>query len=698
MTTFTQWLQTLDTAQLHDIMLLRPDAARQFDDPLELAYVLESQHSVRLVAARLTLAQLQTLEVTLALGAQATTETVAALLTRNGPEHEESVAATLAGLYRAAVAWPTDGHIVVVEGVRDLFPSPLGADSTLAELLRALTVTDLRRLLAAHGHPHAVDARPLLEATLLGNLSNPEWVRSHVTAAEPEICEPILALAKGGSEEAGPSDYSDSNSYAFAEDRYEDGRYSNGYLGSQWGKRPTRREVFERHPMAAEWATEHGIVFDARGRYGYRHEQEHLMPAEVALALRGSAYCAPFAPVSPDAVVAVVDPAAVAAAAGFAAAEFAQQAGAVLDIVARCPWPLAKSGGVGLRDLDRLAAAAVVTQPAARLALELAAHAGLLWQVSGRVSTSEAFGPWRAGDAASRYAMLVAAWWDLPFAPSATSTGSRKSVRPLERSALCNPSDASRHALVQSMAALPLGAATAIGPLEAMLRWRQPRLDLPLDDAGGGWAHAWTEAEALGVIASGALSDLGRALPGATVPSDLVPLVALLVPANVDTAAIGSDLTAVALGSPSDRLRLLLDSVADRQSSGSAVSWRFTPKSVRRALDDGAEVATLLAHLESVAGKELPQPLRYLLHDVARRHGELRLSAQGTLVRGLDEARVAEVLADSTLGRIGLRRLAPTILTSRASVDETLEALRRAGYYPIPEGDPVEWLDIADAG
>ena len=126
-------------------------------------------------------------------------------------------------------------------------------------------------------------------------------------------------------------------------------------------------------------------------------------------------------------------------------------------------------------------------------------------------------------------------------------------------------------------------------------------------------------------------------------------MIAALVPANTDTAALGSDLTAVVLGSPSDRLRLLLDSVADRESSGSVVSWRFTPKSVRRALDDGADVAVLQAHLESVAGKELPQALRYLLKDVARRHGELRLSAQGTLIRGLEEPRVAEVLADSSL-------------------------------------------------
>jgi hypothetical protein len=692
MTTFAQWLQTLDAAQLHDILVQRPDAAARFDDPLELAYALESEQSVRLVADRLTVAQLQALEVALALGAGATADTVGWLLADSGPRHVETVAETVAGLYGAGVAWPSDGLVHVVEGVRELFPNPLGADSTLARLLAGLTVTDLRRLLASHGHPRSVDPRPILEAALLANLSDPEWVRTHVTATEADICEPLLALAKGGAEPADPSDFADEGSYGYPEERYAD-----GYLGS-WGNRPTRRELFAQHRAAVEWAREHGVVFESRGAYAYRYGHEILMPAEVALALRGSAYHAPFTPVCPEAVVAVVDPASVGSAAGFAAAEFAQQAGAVLDTVARCPWPLAKSGGVGLRELDRLAAAAVVTPPAARLALELAAHAGLLGQASGRLQTSPAFAPWRGHEAADRYAVLVAAWWDLPFAPSATSTVQRKTVRPLERTALCSPSDASRHALVRAMAALPPGAATELAPLEATLRWRQPRQGLPVNEAGTGWSHAWTEAEALGVIAAGALSDLGRALPTATSPSDLVSVLAALVPANTDTAAIGSDLTAVVIGSPSDRLRLLLDSVADRQASGSAVSWRFTPKSVRRAMDDGADVSTLQAHLEFVAGRELPQALRYLLHDVARRHGELRLSAEGTLVRGLDEPRVAEVLADSTLRRLGLRRLAPTILTSRASVADTLTALRRAGYYPVPEGDPAEWMQISEAG
>jgi hypothetical protein len=76
MTTFAQWLQTLDHAHLHDVLVQRPDAAVHFDDPLELARILESNHSVRLVGDRLTLAQLQALEAILALGVRASHETL----------------------------------------------------------------------------------------------------------------------------------------------------------------------------------------------------------------------------------------------------------------------------------------------------------------------------------------------------------------------------------------------------------------------------------------------------------------------------------------------------------------------------------------------------------------------------------------------------------------------------------------------
>ena len=225
-----------------------------------------------------------------------------------------------------------------------------------------------------------------------------------------------------------------------------------------------------------------------------------------------------------------------------------------------------------------------------------------------------------------------------------------------------------------------------------MSRW-PPRHVTPAEE---GWTVAWAEAETVGVVALGSLTRVGRALRPDTMAADLVPLLSDLVPADVDQVAVGSDLTAVAIGSPTDELRVLLDSMADRDASGLVVTWRFSPSTIRRALDSGADAATLTARLERVASTELPQTLRYLVSDVARRHGELRVSAHGTLLRGLEPGRVAEALVDRSLEPLGLRRLAPTVLSSRCSLDETLAALRNAGYYPLPEGEPAEWLDLSD--
>jgi hypothetical protein len=85
-----------------------------------------------------------------------------------------------------------------------------------------------------------------------------------------------------------------------------------------------------------------------------------------------------------------------------------------------------------------------------------------------------------------------------------------------------------------------------------------------------------------------------------------------------------------------------------------------------------------------------PQPLRYLIRDVGRRHGELRLSAALSVIRSDDIARLAEAAVDRSLRHLGLRLVAPTVLTSRAPMDEAMAALRKAGYLPMPEEPPAE--------
>ena len=113
--------------------------------------------------------------------------------------------------------------------------------------------------------------------------------------------------------------------------------------------------------------------------------------------------------------------------------------------------------------------------------------------------------------------------------------------------------------------------------------------------------------------------------------------------------------------------------------------WRFSPASVRRALDAGTDPDTLLTDLAAVSTGALPQPLEYLVRDVARRHGQVRVRPVACCLTGDDPALLAEIAAARRLAPLGLTMLAPTVLASARPLDETLAALRAAGYAPVAE-------------
>jgi hypothetical protein len=137
---------------------------------------------------------------------------------------------------------------------------------------------------------------------------------------------------------------------------------------------------------------------------------------------------------------------------------------------------------------------------------------------------------------------------------------------------------------------------------------------------------------------------------------------------------------------------LLLDAAADRESGGGAVTWRFGPGSVRRALDAGHDPDALRAALLSRAATgTLPQPLRYLIADVARRHGAVRVREVACVLRAEDPALVAEIAGARALRPLGLSAISPTVLGSASAAAHTLAALRAAGYAPVqesPDGTP----------
>ena len=81
----------------------------------------------------------------------------------------------------------------------------------------------------------------------------------------------------------------------------------------------------------------------------------------------------------------------------------------------------------------------------------------------------------------------------------------------------------------------------------------------------------------------------------------------------------------------------------------------------------------------------MPQALDYLIDDVARQHGRLRVGSIECYVRSDDHGLLSQVLNDRRAASAELRRLAPGVLVSGLGADEVLTVLRDAGYAPAGE-------------
>ncbi len=149
----------------------------------------------------------------------------------------------------------------------------------------------------------------------------------------------------------------------------------------------------------------------------------------------------------------------------------------------------------------------------------------------------------------------------------------------------------------------------------------------------------------------------------------------LLAP-PVDDLVLQGDLTGIVPGRPTPALAHLLDCLAQVESRGAALTVRFTAETVRRALDDGRGADEVLADLANHSRTHVPQALDYLIRDAARTHGRLRVGAATSYIRAEDPMLLAGVAQNPVFARLGVVRLAPTVLACQADPSTVLEALR----------------------
>lgn len=646
--TLATWLGSLDGRRLARVLEMRRDAAASPEPRSmgELADRLQRPGSVALALPQLSLPHLQVAEALAALRAPASHDALAELLGAADDSARE-LDAVLEALADQALVWPAGGKLRMAGPLRQAWDAPLGLDAQLEELLAGTTSDELRGMLAALGvKPPSSKSQRL--AALVEHHSDPERILSAVAKA-PAATRKLLE----GRAEARPA-------------------------------RPARFIMFgspgpELEP-GARWALERGFLIQDRHHYGPAR-----MPAEVALALRGPGWHAPFQPVPPSVGLVSITPKEVDREASAAAATFAAGAASVLSACSATAPARLKSGGIGVRELARIGKAAQADEAVVRLTLETAYAAGLLARDGDRVAPTEAYDAWAEQEPPEQFAVLLQAWRNLPLTPTQARDDDNKALPALVGAPPCNGCTQARHGLLAAAARLPAGqgvrVASDLGPLIA---WYRPLADSAPD--GPPFATVIREAELLGVLARGALSALGIHLRTGDTEGLGIECRRLL-PSATATARIGADLTAVVTGTPSARLAALLDSVADRETSGTASVWRFSAGSVRRALDAGSVPEDITADLAAVAAGPLPQPLTYLIADTARSHGRVRVAPAACVLHGEEPALLAELAAHRRLSKLGLRQVAPTVLISRSPLDTVLTALRTEGYAPVAETD-----------
>jgi hypothetical protein len=417
---------------------------------------------------------------------------------------------------------------------------------------------------------------------------------------------------------------------------------------------------------------------------------EAEMPREVGLGLRG---CRAFTQVHarcPETRLAPLDPSVdVAGTAAQAAAGTLRAVEAILTNWGETPPTVLKDGGVGVRDVKRAAKTAEVDEADAAVLVELSL-AGRLLGVEARtdaVLPTGAFDAWLDDDAGGRWLALAGGWLAAERYPSLAGKRSTKdkAIPPLSPGVAWETARPQRDAVAAALRGLEDAAVPGAASLATTLEWRAPRL----------WARgpapqpvlvAWTLAEAalLGVTGAGALSPWGRLLLEGRLDEARAAFAGTFSTGPAELT-LQADLTALAAGPLPPGLAAELDLMADVESRGAATVWRFSPASVRRALDAGRTAAEITAFLATHAKKGVPQPLEYLVADTGRRHGGIRVGVVGAYVRSDDPALVAELCGVKTLARLGLRALAPTVAVAAAPAAEVLAGLRKAGYLPAEE-------------
>ncbi len=435
-----------------------------------------------------------------------------------------------------------------------------------------------------------------------------------------------------------------------------------------WGPPKGQVADVKKAPAAIKWLLENNFLtpFDS---------QTVILPREVAMKLRGGKVFKSLQPTQP-----LLE--------GRSRTQKAANLAAIANISTFVRWaeelghnwsdepPTAlRSGGLGVRDLKRTAEHLGISEQCAAFVAELLYIGGLIViDTDDQILPTNAFDLWLTRSVEEQWIALTSLWLETSRVSGLIGKGDSKNIAALgpelDRGGTSNLKKVILKVLESHPEVDPL-----LDSMTATVAWLIP------SRANRDYIE-WIlrEAEWLGITGQGAISSFGAAL----LKSEELGVEAAL-PKPVDHILIQADNSAVAPGPLTLELANAIGTIADIESRGGASVYRFSESSIRRGLDHGQTGDQIKDFLKKISKTSMPQPLEYLIADVAKRHGRLRVGSTNSYLRCEDEGLVQEILHDKRIDHLRMRKLAPQVLVCDVEGSELIRTLRDAGYLPAAE-------------
>ena len=405
-----------------------------------------------------------------------------------------------------------------------------------------------------------------------------------------------------------------------------------------------------------------------------------VLPREVAIAMRGGKIHKERFITQPELIGAKRDERQINLAAIANVSTVLRWVEELLNFWADEPADALRAGGLGVRDLKIISTHLGVDESCTAFVAELAYLASLISiDADDRILPSNKFDIWLMQTPADRWQMLASQWLITSRVSGLVGRVDAKNVAALGPE-LDRVNAARVRALILELLRENQGIAPDWNSFKEVLSWRAPvRRNSSLQEELAEWTLR--EAEWLGITGQGAISKFGNQF----LNGDDLSSINEDLPKTVDHILIQSDNTAIAPGPLEHEISQALAMMAEIESRGGATVYRFTESTIRRALDHGKTGDEIKTFLIKTSKTPMPQPLEYLITDVAKKHGKLRVGNTSSFIRCEDTALISQIMNDKKLEILALRRIAPEVVICDVDATDAMRLLRECGYLPAGE-------------